>query len=175
MIGNKEFAAVTLDLEYESFIIHVISLSSTASLSSTWLNADIYLFYRPQIASLIATKASTNIPNKYNDFADVFFLVLESKLSEHTGINEHAIKLVNGQQPAYRPIYSLGLIELETLKAYIETNLANKFIKISKSPISTLIFFDWKLDSFFWLYVDYRGVNNFIIKNRYLLLLVEIC
>ena len=42
--------------------------------------------------------------------------------------------LVDSQQPPYGPIYSLGPIELEILKAYIETNLANGFMRPSKSP-----------------------------------------
>ena len=37
--------------------------------------------------------------------------------------------------------------ELETFKAYIETNLANEFIRPSKSPAGTPILFDRKSDS----------------------------
>ena len=32
------------------------------------------------------------------------------------------------KQPSIRPIYSLKQVELEILKIYIETNLANSFI-----------------------------------------------
>ena len=70
-------------------------------------------------------------------------------------------------------INSLGPIELETLKAYIKTNLANGFIKLFKSPANTLIFFDWKSNKPFWLSVEYKDLNNFTTKNRYLLLLVK--
>ena len=52
---------------------------------------------------------------------------------------------------------------------YIETNLANGFIRPSKSPTSALILFERKLDSFFQLYINYQGLNNLTIKNRYLL------
>lgn len=61
-----------------------------------------------------------------------------------TWINNHAIKLVDGQQLPYGPIYSLEPLELETLKAYIETNLANEFIKLSKSSTDIPILFDRK-------------------------------
>ena len=70
-------------------------------------------------------------------------------------------------------MYSLGLVELETLKTYIETNLKNSFIRYSKSPGGASIFFDKKLDGSLRLCVDYRGLNNLTIKNRYLLLLVR--
>ena len=43
-------------------------------------------------------------------------------------MNEQAIKLKEGKQPTFGSIYILGPIELETLKIYIETNLANSFI-----------------------------------------------
>ena len=79
---------------------------------------------------------------EYLDFADVFFLDLTSELLKHTRINNHAIKLVDGQQPLYKPIYNLKPVELETLKAYIETNLANKFIRLFKSPANTPILFN---------------------------------
>ena len=127
----------------------------------------------PQIFSLIAKGAPTKVPAKYLDFADIFSPDLVSELPEHTGINNHAIELVDGQQPPYGPIYSLAPVELETLKAYIETNLANGFIKPSKSPASTPILFDWKAYSSFRLCVNYWGLNNLTIKNRYPLPLIE--
>ena len=63
-------------------------------------------------------------------------------------------------------------MELETLKAFIKTNLANRFIKLSKSPANTPILFKQKSDSFFLLYVNYRDLNNFTINNGYLLPLI---
>ena len=42
-------------------------------------------------------------------------------------MNEHVIELEEGKQPPFGPIYRLGPVELETLKTYIKTNLANGF------------------------------------------------
>ena len=91
------------------------------------------------------------------------------ELPENTGINEHAIELEEGKQPPIGPIYSPGPIELETLKTYIKTNLANGFIRPSKSPAGALILFDKKPDGSLCLCVDYWGLNNITIKNQYLL------
>ena len=88
-----------------------------------------------------------------------------SELPKYIRINDYAIKLVDSQQLSYRPIYSLELVELETLKAYIQINLVNKFIRLSKSPASTPILFDQKSDGSLWLCVNYRGLNNLAIKN----------
>ena len=70
-------------------------------------------------------------------------------------INDHVIELVDDLQPLYGPIYSLSPIKLEILKAYIKNNLANSFIRPSKSPIKVPIFFDRKPDSSLRLCVDY--------------------
>ncbi len=63
-------------------------------------------------------------------------------------------------------------MELEILKAYIENNLANGFIWPSKPPVGVYILFDKKPDGSLRLYVDYQGLNNLTIKNRYPLPLV---
>ena len=87
-------------------------------------------------------------------------------------MNEHAIDLEEGKQPSFGPIYSLSLVELETLKTYIKTNLANGFIWPSKSLARAPIFFDRKLDRSLCLCVDYWSFNNITIKNQYLLPLI---
>ena len=95
-----------------------------------------------------------------------------AELPENTRMNEHAIELEEGKQPLFGPIYSLGPVELETLKTYIETNLANGFIQPSKSPAGVSILFDRKPNRSLRLCVDYQGLNNITIKNRYPLPLI---
>ncbi len=125
-----------------------------------------------QLAHLKADEAPTKVPSRYADLTDVFSPKLAVELSEHTGINDHAIELVDDWQPPYGPIYSLGPVELETLKAYIENNLASGFIRPSKFPAGAPILFDKKPDGSVKLCLDYQGLNNLIIKNRYSLPLV---
>ena len=107
------------------------------------------------MVGLIVKKAPTKIPTKYSDFADIFSLDLASEFPNYTGINNHIIKQVDGQQPSYRLIYSLEPVELETLKAYIEANLANGLIRQSNSPARAPIPFDWKSNSSIQLCVNY--------------------
>ena len=99
------------------------------------IDADIHPFRRPQIANLIAEKASTKVFIEYADFANVFSLDLASKPPEYTGINNYAIELV----------------------------YANGFIRPSKSSTSASIFFDRKLDKSLWLCV--WSLNNLTIKS----------
>ena len=167
LMGKKEFAATALDPERETFVIYVASLNFNVLPSSSSLELDVYPFRRPQISGLIAEEALMKVPVEYSDFADVFTPDLVSKLSEYSGINNYVIKLIDSQQPPYRLIYSLEPVELETLKAYIETNLTNEFITLSNSPAGAPILFDRKSDGSFQLYVDYQSLNNLTIENQY--------
>jgi hypothetical protein len=59
------------------------------------------------------------------------------------------------------------------LKDYIEENLAKNFIRYSKFPAGAPIFFVKKKDGSLQMYVDYRGLNKIIVKNRYPLPLIS--
>ena len=131
----------------------------------------IYPARKAQIASLLTKEVI--IPAEYSDFADVFSKKSAKVLPEQTEVNKHAIKLEKGKQPPYRLIYSLGSVELKAFKTYIKTNLANGFIRPCKSPAGALIFFVQKLDGSLRLYVNYQDLNNLMIKNRYLLPLIN--
>ena len=95
------------------------------------------------------------VPAKYLDFANVFLEESANVLLKQIGVNEHAIKLEKSKQLPYRPIYSLRPVEVETLKTYIKTNLANGFIQGSKSLADAPIFFVYKPNSSFCLCVNY--------------------
>ena len=92
---------------------------------------------------------------------------------EQTKANKYTIKLEERKQPPYKPIYSLGSVELKTSKTYIKTNLANGFIRALKLLASTPIGFVHKPNPSFCLCVNYHRLNNLTIKNRYLLPLIE--
>ena len=53
LVGKKEFAAAALDSEHETYVVHVVSLSSAPLIASL----DVHPFRRPQISGLIAKKA----------------------------------------------------------------------------------------------------------------------
>ena len=162
IINRKEFAKAALDENVEAFVVHVTSLSLNSMAMHPAREA--------QIASLVAEEVK--IPTEYSDFSDVFSEEKASILPEATEMNQHAIELQEGHQPPYGPIYSLGPVELETLKTYIKTNLANGFIWPLKSPAGAPILFVGKPDGSLCLCVDYRGLNNLTIKNRYPLPLI---
>ena len=117
LVGKKEFAAAAFDSEHETFVIYIASLN---------LVLGIHPDREAQIASLLTEEVK--ILDKYSDFTNVFLEEKTLILSKRTKLNKHAINLKDGKQPLYGPIYSLGLVELETLKIYIETYLKTGFI-----------------------------------------------
>lgn len=62
---------------------------------------------------------------------------------------------------------------LKIFKTYIETNLVNNFIQPFKFSAEIPIFLVKKLDKNICFYINYIDVNNLIIKNWYLLPLVD--
>lgn len=163
IIDWKEFVKAVLDPDKEVLVMHIATIT---------LGMTIHLKCKAQIAWLKAEMAPVFVLAEYLDFANVFSKELATMLPKHTKINTHAIDLEKNKQPPYGLIYSLGSVELEILNTYIETNLVNGFIYPFKSPAVAPILFDWKPDGSFWLCVDYGGLNNLIIKNRYSLPLI---
>ena len=92
-----------------------------------------------QVAILMSKE--TGIPAEYSDFFNVFSSDSAAELPEYIRINDYFINLLDDKQPPYSLIYSLGPVELETLKTYIKANLDSGFIKPSKSSASTPILF----------------------------------
>lgn len=124
------------------------------------------------IAWLGVEEAPVAVPSEYSDLANVFSKDSVAELPDHTGIDGRAIDLEEGKQPPYRPIHSLGPVELETLKTYIDTNLASGLIRPPKPHGGAPILFVRKTDEILRLCIDYRGLDNLTIKNRYPLPLI---
>ena len=63
--------------------------------------------------------------------------------------------------------------ELNVLKAYLDNAMKADIIHKSILPAASLIMFMLKSDSSLWLIIDYRCLNNIIIKNCYSLSLIS--
>ena len=130
------------------------------------------------IYSLTMTLISDNqpkqtvLPSKYSDFQDVFDKTKATLLPEHHSY-DCTIDLKPDTTPPWGPIYGLSEPETKALQDYIKENLANGFIWHSKSPAGAPVFFVKKKDGSLHLCVDYRGLNNITIKNRYPLPLIS--
>ena len=165
LVNLKEFVILALDADSQTFVVHV----AVRKREEMAMDPD----KKAQVGALLFDKAPIEVLAEYSDYNKVFLEENAAELPENTGINEHALKLKESKQPLFKLIYSLGLVELETLKTYIKTKLANSFIHISKSPTRAPIVFDRKSDGSLRLCVDYCGFNNITINNRYPLSLIS--
>ena len=109
----------------------------------------LHLLRKAQIAGLKQDEALTKVVSKYANYANVFFLNLAIELLKNTGMNKYTIKLEEGKQPPYKPIYSLGPVKLKSLKTFIEIHLKTRFFRLSKYLASAPILFDKKPDNSF--------------------------
>lgn len=127
----------------------------------------VHPFYQAQVRILLVNKALIKILSKYLDYIDVFLFDLTIKLFENTNIYDYVIQLAKNKQLSYRPIYSLGSVELKTLKIYIKIHLKTGFFQLSKSLTNAPIIFNQKLDKNLRFYIYYLDLNNLTIKNQY--------
>ena len=147
LVDPKEFVIAALDADSETFVVHV-AIREQEEMS-------VHVERQAQVGALLFDEALTEVLAEYSDYSDVFLAENAAELLENIGINEHVIELEEAKQPPFGPIYSLGPVELEKLKIYIKTNLANDFIRPFKSTAGAPIFFDQKPDKSLCLCVDY--------------------
>ena len=111
------------------------------------------------------------ISETYCNFAKVFLEAKADKLSKNSPQN-YAINLHSGIS-LFGLLYNFSNIELKVLRTYLDDNLTKGFIRESSLLVGASILFVKKKNSSLRLYVNYRGLNQLMIKNRYLLPLVS--
>jgi len=112
------------------------------------------------------------IPEHYHEFLHLFREEDARKLPPHRPY-DHKIPLKPGTEPPFGPLYGMSHQQLQTLKDYVEENLDKGFIRHSSSPAGAPVLFVKKGDGPLRLCVDYRGLNEITIKNRYPLPLIQ--
>ena len=94
------------------------------------------------------------------------------KLSEHEFMN-HVIKLKENKSSFYDSIYFLSENELKIFRKYLNKHLKNDFIRFFQSFVEIFMLFIKKKNGSLRLCVNYKFFNNLIIKNKYLLSLIN--
>jgi hypothetical protein len=122
--------------------------------------------------ALCATEEGTQIPEEYQEYQDVFEPPKDGVLPEH-GPFDHEIRIKEGKEPTFRPIYQLSPLEMKTLKEYIDENLRKGYIRKSTSSAGYPIIFVPKKGGELRLCVDYRHLNEITIKDRHPLPLIQ--
>ena len=92
--------------------------------------------------------------------------------SEHENEN-YVIDLIFDAKLSYESFYIFFETELKVLKNYLLKNLILNRIREFTSRANALIFFVFKKNDNFRLYVDYKELNALIIKNKCLFSLID--
>jgi hypothetical protein len=112
------------------------------------------------------------VPEQYRNYAKVFSETESERLPARKPW-DHAIELTPGAPNAIRTkVYAMSPTEQEELDRFLEDNLRKGYIRPSKSPIASPVFFVKKKDGKLRFVQDYRRLNEHTIKNRYPLPLV---
>lgn len=108
------------------------------------------------------------VPKEYQEFGPTVF---SHKASERMPVRkdyDHAIDFVEGAtlpKPVKR--YPMSKLQQNSLDEWIDEELRKGYIRESKSPIASPVFFVAKKDGSLRMVVDYRKLNEITVQNKY--------
>lgn len=108
----------------------------------------------------------SNVPKCYHDLREVFNKTRATSLPPHRPY-DCAIDLLPGTAPPRGRLYSLSAPERQSMEDYINDSLSAGLIRPSSSPAGAGFFFVGKKDGSLRPCIDYRGLNDITVKNRY--------
>jgi hypothetical protein len=112
------------------------------------------------------------LPEALRDFVDVFSPKKADQLPPHRSY-DHEIRLNSDKKLPFGRIYSMSREELQTLRAWLDENLAKGFIRPSSSHVTSPVLFVKKPGGGLRLCMDYRALNEISVKDRYPLPLIK--
>jgi Reverse transcriptase (RNA-dependent DNA polymerase) len=113
-----------------------------------------------------------SVPPEYHELLPLFLPQTHRAVPPHRQY-ENAIMILDNASPPFGPLYALSRHELESVREWILNNLSKEFILASSSPAASPILFVNKPDGSLRLCIDYRGLNEITIKDRYPLPLIH--
>jgi hypothetical protein len=117
------------------------------------------------IIIIISPFSIPKFPAEFAEFINIFNIKKAGVLPAYSK-NKYIINL-NGNKPPFGPLYNLLTKELEVLRTYLNAVLAKGWVQRSTSPTGAPVLFIPKKGGGLRLYIDYRGLNKIIIKNKY--------
>jgi len=116
-------------------------------------------------------KIEEMVPKKFLRWKKVFGKVELERMPTRK-IWDHAIDLKETFKPWKGKIYPLSKNEREEVQNFVEDQLRKGYIRPSKSPQMSPVFFIGKKNGSKRMVMDYRSLNSQTVKNNYPLLLI---
>ena len=151
-------------------VYYGISPSMTVSLVAAMRVQDLFQDGEVYLVTLSVSGGATNDEVKVEDievvqeFEDIFAPLKELPPPRS---NPFTINLEPEAKPIAKAPYRMAPAELAELKKQLEDLLEKGFIRSSSSPWGAPVLFVKKKDGSMRLCIDYRGINNITIKDKY--------
>ncbi|KAI7799341.1 Pol polyprotein, partial [Triplophysa rosa] len=120
------------------------------------------------VSSVFQVRAAdlTGVPEEYHDLRTIFSRSRATSLPPHRPY-DCSIDLLPGTSPPRGRLYSLSAPEREAMDKYIQECLQAGLVRHSSSPAGAGFFFVQKKDGSLRPCIDYRGLNEITVKNKY--------
>ena len=155
---KKHHCDIMEDIEYDEIVLNDPEAAVIGSMT----------YFEP----LDAEGLRKIITKPYHSFLNLFGEKLAAQLPPHRKF-DHAIDIQPGREVPFGPIYPLSEPQREVLREYLDRMIREGKIQSSKSPAGAPILFVPKKNGKLRMCIDYRGLNNVTIKNRYPLPLMD--
>ena len=152
----NKFEEIDKYLTYSNLIVNFSTISA---------NDYEKFFVKHNKISLTIKKLKKKISEKFHKYVDVWNSKLINELFFHRKWN-HAINFVSDVKSSIKKAYELFKEQAAMIKQYINDMLNKKYIKFSTSKYATSILIIKKSNEKLRICVNYKALNDLIIKNR---------
>ena len=117
-------------------------------------------------------EAKKLVPERFHRWIKVFGKKQSERMPTRK-LWDHAIDVKEGFMPQKEKVYPLSREEREEVRKFVKEQLRKGYIRLSKSPQTAPVFFVGKKDGKKRMVQDYWYLNEWMIKNNYLLPLIS--
>jgi hypothetical protein len=150
--------------------VKIFAMAANNMRSELKNSSDAQMLWSKEIKSNLAI---IEISKEYQKYKILFEKESDQEtLFKHQSWN-HEIKLIDDKKLMKQFIYLLLTEKFNALQQYLKENMWKEFIKESQSSAEYSILFISKLNESLRLCVNYRALNNIMIKNSYSLSLIS--
>ncbi len=150
--------------------VKIFAMTANNMRSELKNSSDAQMLWSKEIKSNLAI---IEISKEYQKYKILFEKESDQEtLFKHQSWN-HKIKLIDDKKLMKQFIYLLLTEKFNALQQYLKENMWKEFIKESQSSAEYSILFISKLNESLRLCVNYRALNNIMIKNSYSLSLIS--